>query len=292
MGSNGEGSSSDDGDNGGAAPPSLPARPWAFAGWDAHGGEAPYRRLHTDGVVRPRPVRAWWGTGLGLHTGDSGGGGAPLLPAGGRSARQLDLSDRFSSGHFSEHDWRAHDRACEPQLGLERERGHGGTDEAEAGAGPGQRARALWIGLCEAAVVRLAAGRLELARLVTGGRAGARHAAVPEHVQQLELDQDEAQAEPGDEWQQQQQQQQRGGEGGDEEQEEQEQQSAGAVARRGAEERGVEERGAALCAPRWWNFSGGGEAARRSLGGLGGLWGGGGGVGGVGGGGGGGGWGG
>ena len=284
MGSNGEGSSSDDGDNGGAAPPSLPARPWAFAGWDAHGGEAPYRRLHTDGVVRPRPVRAWWGTGLGLHTGDSGGGGAPLLPAGGRSARQLDLSDRFSSGHFSEHDWRAHDRACEPQLGLERERGHGGTDEAEAGAGPGQRARALWIGLCEAAVVRLAAGRLELARLVTGGRAGARHAAVPEHVQQLELDQDEAQAEPGDEWQQQQQQQQRGGEGGDEEQEEQEQQSAGAVARRGAEERGVEERGAALCAPRWRNFSGGGEAARRRLGGLGGLWGGGGGVGGVGGG--------
>ena len=59
MGSNGEGSSSDDGDNGGAAPPSLPARPWAFAGWDAHGGEAPYRRLHADGVVRPRPVRAW-----------------------------------------------------------------------------------------------------------------------------------------------------------------------------------------------------------------------------------------
>jgi hypothetical protein len=132
------------------------------------------------------------------------------------------------------------------------------------------------MGLCEAVADRLAAGRLELARLVTGGRAGARHAGVPEHVQQLELDQDEAQAEPGDEWQQQQQQQQRGGDGGDEEQEEQEQQSAGAVARRGAEERGVEERGAALCAPRWRNFSGGGEAARRTLGGLGGLWGGGG----------------
>ena len=42
------------------------------------------------------------------------------------------------------------------------------------------------------------------------------------------------------------------------------------------------------CAPRWWNFSGGGEAARRGAGGLGGLWGGGGGAGGVGGGGGGG----
>ena len=46
----------------------------------------------------------------------------------------------------------------------------------------------------------------------------------------------------------------------------------------------MEERGAALCAPRWRNFSGGGETARRSLGCLGGLWGGGGGVGGVGGG--------
>ena len=68
------------------------------------------------------------------------------------------------------------------------------------------------MGLRKAAV-DLAAGRLELARLVTGGRAGARHAAVPEQVQQLELDQDEAQAEPGDEWQQQQQQQQRGGVG-------------------------------------------------------------------------------
>eukprot|EP00964_Phaeocystis_antarctica_P090753 scaffold58119_cov34-Phaeocystis_antarctica.AAC.1 len=95
------------------------------------------------------------------------------------------------------------------------------------------------MGLCEAAVVRLAAGGLELARLVTGGRAGARHAAVPEHVQHLELDQGEAQAEQGDEWQQ--QQQQRGGDGGNEEQEEQEQQSVGAVARRGAEERGVEQ---------------------------------------------------
>eukprot|EP00964_Phaeocystis_antarctica_P149339 scaffold116448_cov98-Phaeocystis_antarctica.AAC.1 len=41
---------------------------------------------------------------------------------------------------------------------------------AEAGPGGwatrlGQRARALWMGLCEAAGVRLAAGGLELARL-------------------------------------------------------------------------------------------------------------------------------
>jgi len=62
---------------------------------------------------------------------------------------------------------------------------------------------------------------------------------APEQVQQLELEQDEAQAEQGDERQQ--QQQQRGGDGGNEEQEEQEQQSVGAVARRGAEERGVEQ---------------------------------------------------
>ena len=111
VGSSGEGSSSDDGDDGGAAPPSLPARPWAFTGWDSHGGEAPYRRLlHTDGVVRPRSMRAWWGTGLGLNTGDSGGGG------GGRSARKLNLSDRFSAAHFveSEQERRAHDR----QVGL------------------------------------------------------------------------------------------------------------------------------------------------------------------------------
>ena len=246
----GEGSRGD-GDDGGAAPPSLPAT--AFAGYDVHRGELPFRRLHAEGVVRPRARRAWWGYGPGLG---SGGGGAPLMPAGGRSARQLaaggrsaralDLPDRFSVGHIvdSEHEWRAHDRACEPQLGLERERGQGGADEA--GAGPGQRARALWMGLCEAAVDRLEAGGLELARLVTGGRAGARHAAVPEQVQQEELEHDEAQAEQVDEWQQ--QQQQRGGDGGVEEQEEQEQQSAGAVARRGTEDHDAP-RGD--CAPSW-----------------------------------------
>ena len=62
-------------------------------------------------------MRAWWGTGLGLNTGDSGGGG------GGRSARKLNLSDRFSAAHFiesaahfieSEQERRAHDR----QVGL------------------------------------------------------------------------------------------------------------------------------------------------------------------------------
>ena len=110
------------------------------------------------------------------------------------------------------------------------------------------------MGLCEAAVDRLEAGGLELARLVTGGRAGARHAAVPEQAQQEELEHDEAQAEQVDEWQQ--QQQQRGGDGGVEEQEEQEQQSAGAVARRGEEERGVR-RGD--CAPSWRDLEGGGS---------------------------------
>ena len=75
---------------------------------------------------------------------------------------------------------------------------------------------------------------------------------------QLELDQDEAQAEPGDEWQQQQQQQQRGGDGGDEEQEEQEQQSA-PERWRAAERRSAVWRSAALrCARRVGGTSRGG----------------------------------
>ena len=72
---------------------------------------------------------------------------------------------------------------------------------------------------------------------------------TPEAPEQEELEHDEAQAEQVDEWQQ--QQQQRSGDGGVEEQEEQEEQISGAVARRGAEERGV-----ALCASRWRNFEG------------------------------------
>ena len=43
---------------------SVPTRRGAFAGWDAQGGELPYRRLLGDelagDVVRPRPRRAWW----------------------------------------------------------------------------------------------------------------------------------------------------------------------------------------------------------------------------------------
>ena len=178
--------------------------------------------------MRPRARRAWWGAGLGLRSGGSGGCGAPLLPAGGRSVRQLDLPDRLSARHriVSEHDG---------------ELGHGGADEpgaraaSQLEAGAGQRVRALWMGLRAAAVGRLAAGRLEIARLVTGGRATARHAVTPEAPEQEELEHDEAQAEKVDEWQQ--QQQQRSGDDGVEEQEEQEEQISGAVARRGAEER-------------------------------------------------------
>ena len=52
---------------------SVPTRRGAFAGWDAQGGELPYRRLHGDelagDVVRPRPRRAWWGAGLGRRSG-------------------------------------------------------------------------------------------------------------------------------------------------------------------------------------------------------------------------------
>ena len=79
------------------------------------------RRLHADGVVRPRALRAWWGAGLGLRSGGSGGCGAPLLPAGGRSVRQLDLPDRMSARHriVSEHEGELGLRICEnlPYIG-------------------------------------------------------------------------------------------------------------------------------------------------------------------------------
>ena len=59
---------------------SVPTRRGAFAGWDAQGGELPYRRLHGDelagDVVRPRPWRAWGGTELG---GRSGGAGTAMI---------------------------------------------------------------------------------------------------------------------------------------------------------------------------------------------------------------------
>ena len=52
---------------------SVPTRRGAFAGWDAQGGELPYRRLLGDELagdaVRPRPRRAWWGAGLGRRSG-------------------------------------------------------------------------------------------------------------------------------------------------------------------------------------------------------------------------------
>jgi hypothetical protein len=53
----------------------------------------------------------------------SGFDSSTTLAAGGCSARELDLPGRFSVGHIvdSEHEWRAHGRACEPQLRLERE---------------------------------------------------------------------------------------------------------------------------------------------------------------------------
>ena len=76
---------------------SVPTRRGAFAGWDAQGGELPYRRLHGDelagDVVRPRPRRAWWGTGLGRRSGGDWDGDAPPLPAGSRCATQLDRPD-------------------------------------------------------------------------------------------------------------------------------------------------------------------------------------------------------
>ena len=62
---------------------SVPTRRGAFAGWDAQGGELPYRRLHGDelagDVVRPRPWRAWGGTELGGLSASQGGAGTAML---------------------------------------------------------------------------------------------------------------------------------------------------------------------------------------------------------------------
>ena len=79
---------------------SVPTRRGAFAGWDAQGGELPYRRLHGDelagDVVRPRPWRAWGGTELGGLSGGGWDGDAPPLPAGSRCATLLDRTDRMA----------------------------------------------------------------------------------------------------------------------------------------------------------------------------------------------------
>ena len=79
---------------------SVPTRRGAFAGWDAQGGELPYRRLHGDelagDVVRPRPWRAWGGTELGGLSGGGWDGDAPPLPAGSRCATLLDRKDRMA----------------------------------------------------------------------------------------------------------------------------------------------------------------------------------------------------
>jgi hypothetical protein len=99
------------------------------------------------GVLGDSAMGLAWACTRATH---SGGGGATLLPADGRSARQLAAGEvaalRESStcptdwiqrgvsvGHIvhSEHEWRAHDRACEPQLRLERERGRGSGGGAE-----------------------------------------------------------------------------------------------------------------------------------------------------------------
>ena len=237
-GSGGEGGGGDR-DDGGAAPPCLPVRlgfalslqtnnVLAFAGWDAHGGELPYRRLHTDvGIERPRAMRAWWGSRPGLRLGGGGGRSAPAVqPAGGPSVRQLDLPDRLSEGHGTdgERGQLLTGRAFESQQGEEHGPGgardaHGSTEgrDDQAGAGPGQRARAGFEALRELALGSIEAGRLGLMRLFTGEHAAAGHAGAATAQEQVELEEDEAQAvQDGDG-----QQQQRGdGDGGGDEEHE------------------------------------------------------------------------
>ena len=115
---------------------SVPTRRGAFAGWDAQGGELPYRRLLGDelagDVVRPRPRRAWWSAGLGRRSDGDRDGGAPLLLAGGRCATQLDRPDRMGVAEEVEQLELERDEAQELPMPLRPESvGDGGADEPE-----------------------------------------------------------------------------------------------------------------------------------------------------------------
>ena len=115
---------------------SVPTRRGAFAGWDAQGGELPYRRLHGDelagDVVRPRPRRAWWGTGLGRRSGGDWDGDAPPLPAGSRCATQLDRPDRMAVAEEVEQLELERDEVQELPMPLRPESvGDGGAEEPE-----------------------------------------------------------------------------------------------------------------------------------------------------------------
>ena len=115
---------------------SVPTRRGAFAGWDAQGGELPYRRLLGDelagDVVRPRPRRAWWSAGLGRRSDGDWDGGAPLLPAGGRCATQLDRPDRMGVAEEVEQVELERDEAQELPMPLRPESvGDGAADEPE-----------------------------------------------------------------------------------------------------------------------------------------------------------------
>ena len=114
----------------------MPTRRGAFAGWDAQGGELPYRRLLGDelagDVVRPRPRRAWWSAGLGRRSDGDRDGGAPLLLAGGRCATQLDRPDRMGVAEEVEQLELERDEAQELPMPLRPESvGDGGADEPE-----------------------------------------------------------------------------------------------------------------------------------------------------------------
>ena len=119
-----------------AAAQSVPTRRGAFAGWDAQGGELPYRRLLGDelagDVVRPRPRRAWWGAGLGRRSGGDWDGGAPPLPAGSRCATQLDRPDGMAVAEEVEQLELERDEAQElPMLLRPGSVGDGGAEDPE-----------------------------------------------------------------------------------------------------------------------------------------------------------------
>ena len=83
-------------------------------------------------VVRPRPRRAWWGTGLGRRSGGDWDGDAPPLPAGSRCATQLDRPDRMAVAEEVEQLELERDEVQELPMPLRPESvGDGGAEEPE-----------------------------------------------------------------------------------------------------------------------------------------------------------------
>ena len=101
-------------------------------GWGAALQEAACGDELAGDVVRPRPRRAWGGTGLGRRSGGGWDGDAPPLPAGSRCATQLDRPDRMAVAEQVEQLELERDDAQELPMPLRPESvGDGGAEEPE-----------------------------------------------------------------------------------------------------------------------------------------------------------------